>query len=357
MKDNELRDIFQNKLANHSSPVPDRVWASVQSGMAGSVATTSASSWLVMAKFWWIAAATAAVIGGATLLYVRSNADIQNPSATQPNSTSDLTTQLEEPVSSSSVSISAKGSDQNKSQSQLSTASIPAPPEIRPIHFTPVCDLIEESSRHEEKDLSAEKRVDDIVEIDKLDTKHNPQEASSAEGLNYSTVKLTAVRFAPDQLKYLFISSVDAENFEEWDFGDGQSSSEFSVSHEYETDGNYTVAMRTRDLSGELVETKQQVPAYHQGKLEMPNIFTPNDDGSNDTFGVMDLSKHIREVNYMVIKSKDGELVYESNSSQPWDGISTRGAACEQGSYLYSIVATDVAGNTLEKQGVVVLKR
>jgi gliding motility-associated-like protein len=358
MKDNELRDIFQNKLTDHSSPVSDHLWSSVQSSISGSVASTTATSWLATAKFWWIAAATAVVMGGATLLFVANNTDSQSPSAAQLTESNASTQQNQINASSNLVGQSSVNPNDNGSQNKKQVPqTTPTSPELSSINVAPTHMLSEVPVNPGEIQTTPGISEVEIVKTQEPEATQKASPPTSIAPSEKPSLKLTVVRFAPEQLKYLFITSADAQYFEEWEFGDGETSNEYSVSHEYETDGVYTVLMRTRSQTGELVETRQQVAAYHNGKLEMPNIFTPNGDGSNDTFNVLDLSKHIGQVNYMAIRNKDGELVYESNSSAPWDGMNTRGVACEQGSYLYSIVATDVAGNTLEKQGVVVLKR
>jgi gliding motility-associated-like protein len=289
---------------------------------------------------------------------VHNNSDSQQPSTAHQSEKTGVIAPIDSTQSTSSNNASSDALIQIDSPHQaLAAQQAPASTNLKSISIQACCELVESGEDNIEAPLSQEKSAVEIIKITDSGNILNTSNTSSDEASEKPLLKMTIVRFAPDQLKYLFITSVDAENFESWEFGDGESSSEFSVSHEYETDGNYTVTMQTRTSKGDIIETQQQVSAYRRGTLEMPNIFTPNGDGHNDTFNVLDLSKHIKEVNYMVIKGNNGDVVYESNSLAPWDGLNTRGVACEPGSYLYSIVATDVAGNTLEKQGVVVLKR
>lgn len=68
----------------------------------------------------------------------------------------------------------------------------------------------------------------------------------------------------------------------------------------------------------------------------VPNAFTPNNDGINDTFGVK--GEGIRNFR-MLIFNRWGEVIYESaNPSQHWDG-KYRGNTVENGTYVYEIYA------------------
>ncbi len=91
---------------------------------------------------------------------------------------------------------------------------------------------------------------------------------------------------------------------------------------------------------------------------EIPNVFTPNGDGINDTFnfsivGASDVS--------FTIYNRWGNLIQNStlatNTYISWDGRTTSGEACIEGVYFYTLKYKDANGDTQKKNGYVSLFR
>ncbi|MFD2522104.1 gliding motility-associated C-terminal domain-containing protein [Emticicia soli] len=70
--------------------------------------------------------------------------------------------------------------------------------------------------------------------------------------------------------------------------------------------------------------------------VEMPNVFTPNGDGKNDTFSPMRCSAFIKQIDIEVY-NRYGLKVYESGGSNilSWDGKNASGADLPTGTYYY----------------------
>jgi gliding motility-associated-like protein len=92
--------------------------------------------------------------------------------------------------------------------------------------------------------------------------------------------------------------------------------------------------------------------------IEIPNVFTPNGDGINDTFnftivGASDVS--------FTIFNRWGIEIQTTTLKQPttfiWDGRTTSGEACSDGVYFYTLQYTDAKGDTHKKNGYVSLFR
>jgi gliding motility-associated-like protein len=91
--------------------------------------------------------------------------------------------------------------------------------------------------------------------------------------------------------------------------------------------------------------------------LDVPNVFTPNGDGSNDVFflkvaNLTDISANIFD--------RWGNKVYESTSSTgniAWDGTGMSGKDLPAGTYFYVIKATGKDGMAYEKKGNVSIYR
>ncbi len=84
--------------------------------------------------------------------------------------------------------------------------------------------------------------------------------------------------------------------------------------------------------------------------IYLPNSFTPNGDGMNDTFGAY--GEAIKEFKMQVF-NRWGQLVFESNHyNMRWDG-SHEGIQAPQGSYVYRITAKGITGKSSTRDGTV----
>lgn len=87
-------------------------------------------------------------------------------------------------------------------------------------------------------------------------------------------------------------------------------------------------------------------------ELIIPNVFTPNNDGANDTYFVS--GQGITEFD-MLITNRWGNVVFEtSDINATWDGTSG-GNTCEDGVYFYVINAKSI-GQEYNKQGFITLQ-
>ena len=94
-----------------------------------------------------------------------------------------------------------------------------------------------------------------------------------------------------------------------------------------------------------------------QDSVKVPNVFTPNQDGINDVFKV-DLGFDNKPQNYfMEIYNRTGLVVFTSKKEgQAWDGRTTSGMPCTEGTYFYIIQFT-INSAKLEYKGFVQLFR
>ena len=115
-----------------------------------------------------------------------------------------------------------------------------------------------------------------------------------------------------------------------WDFGDGTTSTEESPTHVYENEGSYPVKLTAR-YAGCTVVT--QFAAVKVGRVQIPNIFTPNNDNLNETFAprLGCLAAHL------TVFSRWGKKVYEATDyHNDW-----RGDTLPDGVYYYLLRDTD----------------
>lgn len=85
--------------------------------------------------------------------------------------------------------------------------------------------------------------------------------------------------------------------------------------------------------------------------LDMPNYFTPNNDGNNDLLLVKGWG--LKTLKEFKIFNRNGQLIFSSTDfSIGWDG-SFNGKKQPAGSYVYSVVAETFDNQILQKEGVV----
>ena len=99
-----------------------------------------------------------------------------------------------------------------------------------------------------------------------------------------------------------------------------------------------------------------EVCVVQQPYLSIPNAFTPNGDGKNETFRPVLVYHDISSYEFYVM-NRWGELVYKTNSvGASWDGTHN-GKPVPVGVYVYSVRYKASTGEQFEKQGTVAIIR
>jgi len=123
-----------------------------------------------------------------------------------------------------------------------------------------------------------------------------------------------------------------------------------------DTTGNYIVEVISPDNGCSLFDTVYVSIESCESILFIPNAFTPNNDGTNDIFYPVFSGADIKLIQ---IFNRWGEVVFESNSLQGWNGNKKNGNPAQQAVYIWKIVYEEVNknNNILEKTGTVTLIR
>jgi gliding motility-associated-like protein len=133
-----------------------------------------------------------------------------------------------------------------------------------------------------------------------------------------------------------------------WDFGDGSTSNIFEPSNTYNAIGNYTVMLIVSDgiCSDTTIIT---IDAYGESVILIPNIFTPNEDGSNDLFTVDGVNLESVEGE---IYNRWGQKMFSwDNVKGSWDGRTLAGSEAPDGTYFYIITAKGFDGTEYSEKG------
>ena len=151
-----------------------------------------------------------------------------------------------------------------------------------------------------------------------------------------------------------------------WDFGDGTTSTDQNPVHIYNDMGTYNVSLTINSGAPDFCESVYtlQVIAIQPSSLVVPNVFTPNGDGSNDDFEVE--SEGIKSLE-IIIFNRWGKKVHETSVSEAfsdkktkskiWDGRLNGGSECADGTYFYILDAIGYDSKEYHLQGTISLLR
>jgi gliding motility-associated-like protein len=140
-----------------------------------------------------------------------------------------------------------------------------------------------------------------------------------------------------------------------WDFGDGETGNARNPFHLYRRPGTYFVHYEAFTVGGCRSEWRDTV-VVEPLELFIPNAFTPNGDGVNDRFELLNL--HGLESFELLIFDRWGVLVFESRSpSDIWDGTKD-GVPVPEGVYVWRLTLREVGreGQQVRVGSVTVLR-
>ncbi|MEO8066987.1 MAG: gliding motility-associated C-terminal domain-containing protein [Flavobacteriales bacterium] len=165
------------------------------------------------------------------------------------------------------------------------------------------------------------------------------------------------VRFEPgcDGLRAYFNDLSTAPLTWLWDFGNGATSTEQNPEFNLTYGQDFNVTLTITDIFGCTDATTQSynVNNYEDYvQLDVPNVFTPNNDGMNDVFTI-NTDAILGPCTKMLVYNRWGQKEFESfGANISWDGRNFGGQECITGTYFYVI---DVKGMSFE--GTVLLNR
>ena len=173
----------------------------------------------------------------------------------------------------------------------------------------------------------------------------------------YRKLEITSESEVLAKEEILFESEISPEFLSwQWEFGDGKKSTDKDPIHVFEKPGTYEVTLTGYDLLGCSSVEKNiiQVNAPTQ-MVVIPNAFSPNGDGLNDTF--LPKAKGVSSFSMEVFNTW-GEKLFNTISleTKGWDGL-YQGQMSPPGNYLYRITYTTPDGITHSHSGGITLIR
>ena len=122
-----------------------------------------------------------------------------------------------------------------------------------------------------------------------------------------------------------------------WDFGDGEMEYEQHPLHTFSTEETFTVVLTVESENGCLATDTVEVEIDQL--IDIPNVFTPNDDGYNDQLEVENNGVTVYD---FTIYNRWGLIVHHNVTSEIfWDGRTPAGVEVEAGTYFYVLKVTN----------------
>jgi gliding motility-associated-like protein len=129
-------------------------------------------------------------------------------------------------------------------------------------------------------------------------------------------------------------SSVGSYN---WNFGDGNVSNSFDPAHTYSDTGMYKVELIVTTSYGCIDTTYGIIHIDDIFTVYVPNAFTPNNDGYNDSFiPIVNGSEGF----VFSIFNRWGDMIYQSDNGSPWDS-KYKGKEVQQDVYIWKLIVVD----------------
>lgn len=289
-----LKDLLQEKFSGHEVPVDPAVWNSISQQLGHGAAAGGTG----VGVFSWVAAAIGAVvIAGATYLYLDHN--------TAPSEATLPIAEMPEPASSSVA------------------PSIKVEPTIMPLSEVPAERVKEEASVSSPAPTTVSEPVPQVIVPE-------PSLSGAASSSNAAgTDGVDIVENIIAELTTRVTEEVLAEAAER------------------------STATNTppTQVSEQAVAELEPLAVRELPKLFLPNTFTPNDDGVNDTYTVFDADQFER-VMMRVYDVRNDRLVFSTNTNEPWTGD-----GCLDGYYLVAVEAVTSEGELVTQGKVVWLNR
>lgn len=170
--------------------------------------------------------------------------------------------------------------------------------------------------------------------------------------------------YIPEEEAIFINNTTDAVRYQ-WDFGDGNQSTETDPKHVYESEGIYDVVLHawSDNECYDSVKIADGVEVYESGKVQFPNAFTPNLDGpSGGAYNPNDFSNDVfypigegLEEYHLEIFNRWGILIFESyDVNVGWDGYYDN-KLLDEGVYVWKVTGKYNNGKDFKEVGTVML--
>ena len=142
-----------------------------------------------------------------------------------------------------------------------------------------------------------------------------------------------------------------------WDFGDNNTSTLQNPNNLYMNPGNYYITLNVIDSMGCEGSITKEITVLQDYYSYTPNIFTPNNDGVNDTFSPSLFNIDTDTYNLIIFDRWGNKIFETTNQNDGWDGKLKNGSNSDPDLYSYKITYNTNRGVKKEEKGRVLMVR
>jgi gliding motility-associated-like protein len=372
-----IKELFRDSFEGYQESVRPELWERISSSIAPatppvtdpvSQPVSAISQFAGQAMTWIIGGVvTVATVSGIYLYNRNQSAPVTPPAVVESEITHANLQETSDPaaaIPASEVTAIEKNEQAEKPEvssgteyrtaGKLQTSSLPEKPAATSVSAT------SNSASLESQVITRETISGKVSETQTPNQSGSPESAISAVTSEVKPVQLMATKLSgsvPFEVQFSLTGNLGSGEITDWNFGDGPvENSARTLNHTFENPGQYQVTVRYKDHQGK--SKFQSVTIQAQGELliaNVPNIFTPNQDGSNDTF-TFDTSNL---TDYEVfIYDRSGKQVHRwAAPVTGWDGRLNSGKDAPEGTYFYVIFATGHQNQKSRQQGTITIYR
>ena len=307
-KDN-IKELFNQKLSGHEAPVNPELWNAISSqiGTAGAATSAVAIKSIILKSVIGISIASIAI---ASYIYITNPEEsIESTNPTPSLIKKDNKLDQEEPLLLEEPKVLIKADDDVNKKTTIKSSKVIITPKNDilladdPSSATPIVANEEEVKLNNQNEITRQDNVKPIIN----NTKSDVEEQIITTGT---------------------LDDIIVEESEESE----------------ET---------TTAVDPEVVQKEDE--NITKSRITMPNVFTPNGDGSNDLLFIE--SESLTGFSVVVLDLNNQVIFKSSDPNFKWDGRMLNGDMAPTGTYVYYVTAIDQLGNAVQKHSSLRINR
>lgn len=360
MQDDQIRELFQQKLSGHESHVDPGLWNSIQSGISGTTSGAVVAGGSFIAKLGTIklvaAIAGIVAVGGIIVYQLVSNEPIESPQVAAVEQNQVTGDPIEKNTSDSNLAnttVQNINSAENDVVENEKIEGIVEDSSKEPLTNIP-------SSPFQPKSTSPEITPPNIPFEDKKPFTPNTVQDSNNEAF---TTEFNVVGPNDMGLTKMLIPVYTKASGYRWIINHEETIyEELSVSHDFIRSGEHHIRLEIQKTpdSGFTEFSEKTICVCGRAEVNIEyDLFTPNGDSFSRVFDPMIDSENIIPTRLLIFEKSSGKQVFEGlNEEAKWNGKGTYGQEYPAGEYFYQFSATDLCGkNPVDKTGFIRLER
>ena len=120
-----------------------------------------------------------------------------------------------------------------------------------------------------------------------------------------------------------------------------------TIKHSPDAPAEKSVSKTTKTTRQELQREKQKSDQEDNTIENLPNVFTPNNDGSNDYFSIQ--SSGVKDFSIVVMDNQNSVVFKSDDANFKWNGVDLKGDQVPEGNYIYYITGYNAKGKVITK--------